>query len=64
MTVHVIVGYGAIGRGAAALLAGQGHEVRVVTRSGGPRDEAAGGRAGTAPAASATWASMRPTPRR
>jgi nucleoside-diphosphate-sugar epimerase len=39
MAVHVIVGYGAIGRGAAALLAGQGHEVRVVTRSGGPGGE-------------------------
>ena len=62
MTVHVIVGYGAIGRGAAALLAGQGHEVRVVTRSGGPRDEAS--RSGGAPAASTTWPSMRPTPRR
>jgi nucleoside-diphosphate-sugar epimerase len=43
MAVHVIVGYGAIGRGAAALLAGQGHEVRVVTRSGGPRAGPAGG---------------------
>jgi nucleoside-diphosphate-sugar epimerase len=43
MAVHVIVGYGAIGRGAAALLAGQGHEVRVVTRSGGPRGEPGGG---------------------
>jgi nucleoside-diphosphate-sugar epimerase len=38
MAVHVIVGHGAVGRGAAALLREQGHEVRVVTRSGGPAD--------------------------
>jgi nucleoside-diphosphate-sugar epimerase len=36
MALHVIVGYGAVGRGAASLLLEQGHEVRVVTRSGGP----------------------------
>jgi nucleoside-diphosphate-sugar epimerase len=36
MALHVIVGYGAIGRGTAGLLLEQGHEVRVVTRSGGP----------------------------
>jgi nucleoside-diphosphate-sugar epimerase len=38
MALHVIVGYGAVGRAAASLLAEQGHEVRVITRSGGPAD--------------------------
>jgi nucleoside-diphosphate-sugar epimerase len=36
MAVHVIVGHGPVGRAAARLLAEQGHEVRVITRSGGP----------------------------
>jgi nucleoside-diphosphate-sugar epimerase len=36
MALHVIIGYGPVGRGTAALLAGQGHEVRVITRSAGP----------------------------
>jgi nucleoside-diphosphate-sugar epimerase len=36
MAVHVIVGHGPVGRTAAGLLAEQGHEVRVITRSGGP----------------------------
>lgn len=35
MAVHVIVGAGPVGSGLAAHLAAQGHEVRVVTRSGG-----------------------------
>src|SRR5215467_8944185 len=35
MSLHVIVGFGAIGRGAAGLLLEQGYEVRVITRSGG-----------------------------
>src|SRR5215469_2199967 len=49
MALHVIVGFGAIGRGAAGLLLEQGHEVRVVTRSGGPEQGAgeAGGGAAT-----------------
>jgi nucleoside-diphosphate-sugar epimerase len=38
MALHVIVGYGAVGRGTAGLLLEQGHEVRVITRSGGPAD--------------------------
>lgn len=38
MALHVIVGYGPVGRSTAALLAGQGHEVRVITRSAGPAD--------------------------
>ena len=42
MALQVIVGYGPIGRAAAGLLAAQGHEVRVITRSGGPADHAAG----------------------
>jgi len=42
MALQVIVGYGPIGRGAAGLLAAQGHQVRVITRSGGPADRAAG----------------------
>src|SRR5947208_1829286 len=36
MALHVIIGYGPVGRGTAALLARQGHEVRVITRSAGP----------------------------
>src|SRR5215472_5841945 len=36
MALHVIVGFGAVGRRTAGLLLEQGHEVRVVTRSGGP----------------------------
>jgi nucleoside-diphosphate-sugar epimerase len=36
MAVHVIVGRGPVGRAAADLLLEQGHEVRVITRSGGP----------------------------
>src|SRR5690242_16167143 len=36
MALHVIIGYGPVGRSTAALLAGQGHEVRVITRSAGP----------------------------
>jgi nucleoside-diphosphate-sugar epimerase len=43
MAVHVIVGQGSVGRATAGLLLEQGHEVRVVTRSGGP-GEAGGGR--------------------
>jgi nucleoside-diphosphate-sugar epimerase len=35
MALHVIVGKGAVGRAVAAELVGQGHEVRVVSRSGG-----------------------------
>ena len=42
MALQVIVGYGPIGRGAAGLLAAQGHQVRVITRSAGPPDRAAG----------------------
>jgi nucleoside-diphosphate-sugar epimerase len=38
MALHVIVGYGPAGRAAASLLVEQGHEVRVITRSGGPAD--------------------------
>jgi uncharacterized protein YbjT (DUF2867 family) len=38
MAVHVIVGHGAVGRGAVGLLLEQGHEVRVITRSGAPPD--------------------------
>ncbi|MGW4892777.1 NAD-dependent epimerase/dehydratase family protein [Kitasatospora sp. NPDC004240] len=34
MSFHVVVGYGAAGAATARLLAGQGHEVRVVTRAG------------------------------
>jgi nucleoside-diphosphate-sugar epimerase len=45
MAVHVIVGQGSVGRAAACLLLEQGHEVRVITRSGGPAR--AGGREGT-----------------
>jgi nucleoside-diphosphate-sugar epimerase len=43
MAVHVIVGQGSVGRATAGLLVEQGHEVRVITRSGGPA-EAGGGR--------------------
>jgi nucleoside-diphosphate-sugar epimerase len=45
MALHVIVGYGSVGRAAAGLLLEQGHEVRVITRSGGPAR--AGGRDST-----------------
>src|ERR1700730_6147655 len=38
MALHVIVGHGPVGRLAAGLLLEQGHEVRVITRSGGPAD--------------------------
>jgi nucleoside-diphosphate-sugar epimerase len=48
MALHVIVGFGAIGRGVAGLLLEQGHEVRVITRSGGPGEGA--GAAGGGPA--------------
>ncbi|MGK5728032.1 NAD-dependent epimerase/dehydratase family protein [Streptomyces sp. URMC 124] len=34
MSLYVVVGYGPAGAATARLLAGQGHEVRVVTRSG------------------------------
>ena len=34
MTLHVIVGAGPVGSATAALLAGQGGQVRVITRSG------------------------------
>lgn len=38
MALHVVVGAGPVGSGTAVLLAEQGHEVRVVTRSGsGPK---------------------------
>ncbi|RKS77524.1 nucleoside-diphosphate-sugar epimerase [Motilibacter peucedani] len=37
MALHVIVGSGAIGSGTAELLLAQGHDVRVVTRSGTAR---------------------------
>jgi len=43
--LHVVVGAGAIGRGVAADLAGRGHRVRVVTRSG---SDLAGGVEGVA----------------
>jgi nucleoside-diphosphate-sugar epimerase len=40
MSQHVIVGAGTIGSGVARLLAGQGHDVRIVSRSGsGPVGE-------------------------
>jgi nucleoside-diphosphate-sugar epimerase len=42
MALHVVLGFGAIGRGTAGLLLEQGHEVRVITRSGRP-EEAGGG---------------------
>jgi nucleoside-diphosphate-sugar epimerase len=42
MAVHVIVGQGSVGRATAGLLLEQGHEVRVITRSGGA-GEAGGG---------------------
>ena len=45
MAVHVIVGQGSVGRATAGLLLEQGHEIRVITRSGGPAT-AAGRRAG------------------
>ncbi|MFI6288292.1 NAD-dependent epimerase/dehydratase family protein [Streptomyces sp. NPDC051018] len=35
MNLHVVVGYGPAGAATARLLAGKGHSVRVVTRSGG-----------------------------
>ncbi|GHF28330.1 NAD-dependent epimerase [Streptomyces mashuensis] len=35
MSTHVVVGFGPAGAATARLLAGQGHTVRVVTRSGG-----------------------------
>ncbi|WP_031079170.1 NAD-dependent epimerase/dehydratase family protein [Streptomyces sp. NRRL WC-3742] len=35
MSVHVVVGYGPAGAALAQVLAGQGHQVRVVTRTGG-----------------------------
>ncbi|MBV6702467.1 NAD-dependent epimerase/dehydratase family protein [Kitasatospora aureofaciens] len=38
MTFHLVVGYGPAGAATARLLAGQGHEVRVVTRSGRPAE--------------------------
>ena len=38
MALHVIVGYGSAGRATASLLVERGHEVRVITRSGGPAD--------------------------
>ncbi|MEU7164430.1 NAD-dependent epimerase/dehydratase family protein [Streptomyces morookaense] len=34
MSIHVVIGYGPAGAATARLLAGQGHSVRVVTRSG------------------------------
>ncbi|MER6300164.1 NAD-dependent epimerase/dehydratase family protein [Kitasatospora sp. NPDC001539] len=36
MSFHLVVGHGPAGAATARLLAGQGHEVRVVTRTGGP----------------------------
>ena len=36
MTLHVVVGKGPVGTGTAELLAAQGHQVRVLSRSGGP----------------------------
>lgn len=49
MGLRVIVGYGPVGRTTAGLLAGQGHQVLVITRSGGPagagRDGAGSGTA-------------------
>lgn len=53
MDLHVVIGFGPAGAATARLLAGQGHSVRVVTRSGGraepgiehvPLDAAAAGR--------------------
>jgi nucleoside-diphosphate-sugar epimerase len=41
VAVHVIVGYGPVGRATADLLVEQGHEVRIITRSGGPADSPA-----------------------
>ncbi|MFF8772255.1 NAD-dependent epimerase/dehydratase family protein [Kitasatospora sp. NPDC015120] len=38
MSLHVIVGHGPAGAATARLLADQGHEVRVVTRSGRPAE--------------------------
>ncbi|MFF7458227.1 NAD-dependent epimerase/dehydratase family protein [Kitasatospora sp. NPDC008115] len=38
MSLHVIVGYGPAGAATARLLADQGHEVRVVTRTGRPAE--------------------------
>ncbi|MFJ7156295.1 NAD-dependent epimerase/dehydratase family protein [Streptomyces sp. NPDC101118] len=35
MSLHVVVGFGPAGAATARLLAGQGHEVRVITRAGG-----------------------------
>ncbi|MFI8106540.1 NAD-dependent epimerase/dehydratase family protein [Streptomyces sp. NPDC086023] len=35
MSLHVVVGFGPAGAATARLLAGQGHEVRVITRGGG-----------------------------
>ncbi|HEY0638056.1 MAG TPA: NAD-dependent epimerase/dehydratase family protein [Pseudonocardiaceae bacterium] len=42
MAVHVIVGAGPVGSGVARLLAAAGHEVRVLTRSGGGAADLAG----------------------
>ncbi|MFF3108286.1 NAD-dependent epimerase/dehydratase family protein [Kitasatospora sp. NPDC057904] len=38
MSFHLVVGYGPAGAATARLLAGRGHEVRVVTRSGRPAE--------------------------
>ena len=35
MALHVIVGKGPVGSGTAEVLAARGHEVRVLSRSGG-----------------------------
>ena len=40
MGLHVVVGAGPVGGGTAERLAAAGHDVRVVTRSGGGPDDA------------------------
>ncbi|MFF9641517.1 NAD-dependent epimerase/dehydratase family protein [Kitasatospora aureofaciens] len=43
MSFHLVIGHGAAGAATARLLAEQGHEVRVVTRSGRPAEPAVEG---------------------
>ena len=41
MSLHVIVGAGAVGSATARLLAAQGHQVRIISRSGSGPDHPA-----------------------
>src|SRR3954454_5387394 len=59
MALHVIVGKGPVGTTTADLLADSGHQVRVLSRSGGRSTERIEHRQGAAPAAAARPAASR-----